>query len=169
MSIASLSREQLAALLKVAKADSHRNWLILHTGWRHGLRASEAISITAEQVCDGYLTVQRLKGSLRTCQPCSQELSEFARGKTGRLFNIQRRQLDNIVKHYAKLAGIPRHLAHSHACFKHTAAVLGLEGGMKIPELQAYLGHVSGSSTLQYLKVSEDAASKAFERAVGGL
>jgi integrase len=38
---------------------------------------------------------------------------------------------------------------------------------MSIPELQTYLGHKSGSSTLAYLKIGEDEASEAFAKAIG--
>jgi integrase len=35
-----------------------------------------------------------------------------------------------------------------------------LDGGKSINEVQAYLGHKSGNSTLQYLKVDEEQAAE---------
>lgn len=44
--------------------------------FRHGLRATEVVSLTRDNFADGYLDVQRLKGSNRTVQvlavpPCA--------------------------------------------------------------------------------------------------
>lgn len=65
----SLSGEQLLALLAVAKANHHRDWvLILLTYW-HGLRASEAVNLTAADFQAGFVRVQRGKGSDMTLQP----------------------------------------------------------------------------------------------------
>lgn len=64
-----LSREQMIALLAQARMSRERDWVLFLVSFWHGLRASEAVSLTAEHFADGYLNVQRLKGSLRTVQP----------------------------------------------------------------------------------------------------
>src|SRR5450755_1654946 len=64
-----LNRTELLALLRVAKEQSERDWLLLLTTFWHGLRASEATGLKTDQIRDGYLSVQRLKGSLKTRQP----------------------------------------------------------------------------------------------------
>ena len=69
MRIVSLSQDELLDLLRVAKEDSEDNWLMIATTFWHGLRASEAITITGKNIRDGYLTVERLKGSEKTTQP----------------------------------------------------------------------------------------------------
>ena len=61
-----LTRDELRALLTVAKAHSERDHLMILTGFWHGLRCSEIVKMRGTQIRDGHLTVQRLKGSLKT-------------------------------------------------------------------------------------------------------
>jgi integrase/recombinase XerD len=166
MSMHSLSKEQLGRLLEAARKESYRDWLLLHTGFCHGLRASELCGLTAADVRGGYVTISRLKGSEPATQQCSQALTDFAKGKTGRLFGIRRRQLHNIFVKYAAAADIPEHKRHAHV-LRHTCAVLMLEGGAKINEVQKRLSHRNGGNTLKYLEVSNEAADQAFAAACG--
>jgi integrase len=140
--------------------------MMISTAFRHGMRASEITQLTAEQVRSGYITVLRLKGSDTNVQACSPDLKEYAQGKTGRLFDIERRQFHNVIRMHGKTAGIPEHKRHSHV-LKHSCAMLMLEGGGKINEVQKRLGHKNGGNTLKYLAVSDDAAGRAFQAAVG--
>jgi len=64
-----LTRDELRALLTVAKAHSERDHLMILTGFWHGLRCSEIVKMRGTQIQDGHMTVQRLKGSLKTTQP----------------------------------------------------------------------------------------------------
>lgn len=124
------------------------------------------------QIRDGYLTVPRLKGSLPTVQPLlgeERQLLESLSASVGlqnRLFPFTSRTFQNIMHRYGGVAGIPYHKCTPHK-LKHTCAMLALKGGIKINELQAYLGHKSMSSTGMYLKEDDDTASKAFAKAVG--
>lgn len=63
-----LDREQVVSLLSCARAGRERDWVLFLVSFWHGLRASEAVGLTPENLADGYLNVQRLKGSLRTIQ-----------------------------------------------------------------------------------------------------
>src|ERR1041385_913796 len=72
-----LSREQLLGVLGHARAARERDWILLLVSFWHGLRASEAVSLTPEHFADGYLTVQRLKGSLKTTQPLVEHEDEL--------------------------------------------------------------------------------------------
>jgi site-specific recombinase XerD len=65
----SLSGEQLLALLATAKAQHHRDWVLILVTYWHGLRASEAVNLTAEDFEAGCVRVQRGKGSDVTLQP----------------------------------------------------------------------------------------------------
>jgi integrase len=166
----SLTQDELARLLKVSEsAPLHR--LAILVAFNHGLRASEVTTMTGGQVKDGYLRVKRLKGSLETIQrllPNEKELELISAsvGNEGRIFNFSSRWFQKLMNRYGKMAGIPAHKSHPHS-LKHSCAMLGLEGGMKINEVQAYLGHKSLASTGQYLKVNDETASLAFAAAVG--
>lgn len=176
-----LSREQLLGLLAQAKAARERDWVLFLVAFWHGLRASEAVALTPENFVDGYLSVQRLKGSLRTVQPLVEDESELlneraaveawlARHKTlcpdaarRRLFPISRVQFYRLMRRYGRLAGLPQHLCHPHV-LKHSIAMQSIrEAG--IENVRQYLGHRSISSTGEYLKVSDQEASREVGRA----
>ena len=65
----SLTPGELLAVLQAAKNHSTRDWALLLTIYRHGLRASEAAALELRDIKDGQLTITRVKGSLRTVQP----------------------------------------------------------------------------------------------------
>jgi len=173
-----LSREQLLAVLGHAKAARERDWVLLLVSFWHGLRASEAIGLTPEHFTDGYLAVQRLKGSLRTVQPLVSDENELLNereaveawlarhetahggaGRAKRLFPISRVQFYRLMRRYGRLAGLPQHLCHPHV-LKHSIAMQSIrEAG--IENVRQYLGHRSISSTGAYLKVTDEAASAA--------
>jgi len=64
-----LDEQEVLALLRTAKSRSQRDFTMLLLTYRHGLRASEVAGIRLDDIENGHLTVARLKGSLRTCQP----------------------------------------------------------------------------------------------------
>jgi integrase/recombinase XerD len=165
-----LTKSELESLLKVAKASSPLDELLMLISFNHGLRVSEVLALTKDNFVDGYLIVQRLKGSCRTAQKLLPNeaalLAEYKIPECGRLFPIHRQTAWRHVKALGVAAGIPAHRVFPH-CIKHTTAKIGLSGGMSIPELQTYLGHKSGNSTLQYLREDDQTASSAFAAAVG--
>ena len=166
----SLSIAELDAFLNVAKKHSERDYLMFLVTFLHGLRISETLSLTAANIVDGALVIQRLKGSKKTTQtllPSELDGLEALAKTDGLFFPICRMTAHRRIKAYAEEAGIVSYKAHMH-CLKHTTAMQALDGGMKINELQTYLGHVSGKSTLMYLRVNDETASKAFAAAVGG-
>jgi integrase/recombinase XerD len=169
--VESLSKEQLSSLLSHAKSARRRDWLMILVAYWHGLRASEVIAITVDDLKDGYLTVQRLKGSNKTVQqlvehsdPLLNErvgLIDYTRGMLGnqKLFPICRQTFWSIVRRYAKAAEIPAHLAHPHI-LKHSIAMQSIHSA-GIENVRKHLGHKSMSSTGEYLKVSDSDASNA--------
>ena len=166
----SLTKTELGSLLAVARRHSEADHLMLLVAYNHGLRVSEVLSLTKENLQDGALVIQRLKGSKKTTQtllPSELDGLEALAKTDGLFFPICRMTAHRRIKAYAEEAGIVSYKAHMH-CLKHTTAMQALDGGMKINELQTYLGHVSGNSTLMYLRVNDETASKAFAAAVGG-
>jgi integrase len=180
-----LTREQLVAVLREAKAARERDWVLLLVAFWHGLRASEAISLTPEHFADGYLSVQRLKGSMRTTQPLVEDENELlneraaieawlsrhktanaGNGRGKRLFPVSRFHFYRLMRRYGRAAGLPQHLCHPHV-LKHSIAMQSIrEAG--IENVRQYLGHRSISSTGEYLKVSDEAASSAIAAAARG-
>ena len=140
-------------------------------GYWHGLRASEVVGLTADAIQDGYITVQRLKGSERTTQelighadPLLDErraLIDYTRGMAGnqKVFPVHRSTFWRMVKRHAKTAGIPliRITTHSlkHSIARHTIENNGVDLVKKI------LGHKSLASTGKYLERTDEEASRA--------
>ena|ERR1700734_621305 len=173
-----LSKREVVALLKAAKAHKTRNWLMILVAYSHGLRASEVTQMQADAVKDGHLTVARLKGSLKTVQPLlwdenpllneRQGLSAFVdlvHGKQ-RLFPVTRQHFWRLVQRYAKAAGIPERKRHPHI-LKHSIALQTIKKA-GIENVRQYLGHKSIASTGAYLKVSDGDASTAMSLALKG-
>lgn len=141
-------------------------------GYLHGLRASEVIAIKGGDLKDGYLNVQREKGSERTVQALltsenplldeRQAMMERAL-KTPSfhpLFNITRQTFFNYMRRYGRAAGIPAHLCHPHN-LKHSCGTHMYEKTKNLALVQKWLGHVSGSSTMVYLNTSQAQADRA--------
>jgi len=145
---------------------------MLKVAFLHGLRVTEFTSLTRESIKDGYLQVQRLKGSLKTVQPFvknddpdldeSVELSELYKAlKPGeRLFPMTRNGVYKLMQRAGERAGIPSHKLHPHA-LKHSCAMVAIDK-IGIQRVRQYLGHKSIASTGEYLKESDETASRAF-------
>ncbi len=165
----SLTKPELDDLLSVAKTHSEMDYLLFLVIFNHGLRVSEALALTKDNIVDGYITVQRLKGSRKTTQPLlpQERAGLLALAATsGLFFDIDRKTVWRRLQRYGAKAGIPAHKLHAHA-LKHSTGRLAYEAGLGIPEIQAYLGHVNGKNTMVYLEATEEQAASAFAAAVG--
>jgi integrase len=169
-----LTQEQLLDVLQIAKRFSDRDWLAILLGYNHGLRIQEVCSLTPSNFASGYLTVQRLKGSLKTTQPLIESSNPLLNersaveawcgrfGARQRIFTIQRSMLGKLFEKYARLAGVPQHHRHfsvlKHSLAMHTIQQSGIEN------VRQYLGHKVISSTGQYLRVDDAQASAVIQR-----
>jgi integrase len=160
-----LTREELLRLLARAKRARERDWtLFLVTFW-HGLRPSQAISLTPEHFAGEFLD---LPDGLRTVQPLVSDANALLDETAGvaallqahrdahagdgagrRLFPISRVQFYRLMHRYGLEAGLPKHLCHPRALKRSIALQLLLEGG--IQKAHAHLGHRSILSTCAYL------------------
>lgn len=166
-----LSKAELHALLAIAREHSERDWLMFLVAYLHGLRVSEVVGLTRDNVGDGMLDVRRLKGSRRTVQPLvehsnpllneRQALIDLAASKhpNQTLFKVGARQAERLFARYAAAAGIARHQRHPHV-LKHTCGLQVFERA-GINKTQTWLGHKSGASTLMYTRVSDAEAAPA--------
>lgn len=168
-----LTKEQLLAVLRSARAASEREWLMCVCSYWHGLRASEITGFKRDAVQDGYLTIARVKGSERTTQllikhshPLLDErvpLETYCLKSSSNapVFKMSVRTWERKFKRLALAAGIPEHLAHPHV-LKHTAAHHLIETeGVKLHEVKKRLGHKSLQSTGKYLEIRDSQADAA--------
>lgn len=178
-----LSHDQVTTLLKVARAHSDRDYLMILLAYRHGLRATEVCSLRVRQfditANDIFLDVQRLKGSLRTVQPLFPEEREpvlmriagkrpndylFPGKKPGK--HLTRVMFYLLFHRYCKETGIiAAHLSHPHIA-KHTLAMHVIQKA-GIENTRRFLGHRNLQSTAHYLKADDATASKAVAAAMG--
>jgi integrase len=156
-----LTKVELLKLLTAARAHKERDFLMILMAYSHGLRASEVVAIQRDDIKDGHLDTERLKGSLQTRErllehenPLLNERFAFfaflekAKPKK-RLFPITRRQFGRIVARHAKTAGLPKHKRHPHM-LKHTMGAEIYEKTKDLRLVKAWLGHKRESSSLIY-------------------
>lgn len=171
MAIQSLDRDELLAVLGQARKKSFRDWLLILIAFCHGLRASEVVHLKASNFSSTHLTVQRLKGSLKTSQPLHEDAEPLLNERAAvrlilrnarpnqRVFNISRVRFFQIFQQHSKAAGIPKHKQHPHV-LKHSIAMQTIEKA-GIENVRQYLGHKSIGSTGAYLRVTDDEAAGA--------
>jgi integrase len=169
-----LTKDEIVKLIR--EIPNERQKLMIAVGFLHALRVSELISLTKANIRDGYVTVQRLKGSMKTTQPFvrhpepelneADRLTELAQTlkQHERLFPMTRNGVLKLMQRAGKRAGIPAHKLHPHA-LKHACAMETIDK-IGIQRVRQYLGHRSIQSTGEYLKESDESASKAFAAAM---
>jgi site-specific recombinase XerD len=165
-SINFLTQDEMRRLFDVI--DSKRDYAIFLLAYRHGLRASEiGILSTADLDLKQYrLRIHRLKNSLdgqHMLQPDEvKALKAYLKERnsnTPALFlsrnntPISRRRLDELMKHYGELAGIPESKRHFHA-LKHSIATHLLDAGADLRFVQDWIGHASIKNTVIYAQLT---------------
>jgi site-specific recombinase XerD len=171
--MAVLSREEMFAVLKVARRRRTRDWCMLLVAYLHGLRTTEVCGLKLTDLKNGALSVQRLKGSRWTVQPLYsnpeplldeiRSLREWLRerpaGASDALFTSQkggalhRCQFFRIFQSIAKAAGLSASVRHPRV-LKYSRASHLLDGNTSVAAVSEILGHRSLNSTLQYVKAA---------------
>jgi integrase len=168
-----LTIPEIKKLLSEVNNDRHKT-LILVT-FCHGLRASEAIEMTREDIQGGHVRVQRLKGSKKTVQPYvvsddpeldeSRRLTELYNNSQPKeqLFNSTRIGFYKLMRRAGARAGLLLERCHPHA-LKHSTAMLAIKE-LPIHAVAQLLGHKSLNSTSAYLSISDKRACGMFAKA----
>jgi site-specific recombinase XerD len=159
-----LEVDEVRRLLRVIT--SKRDRAVFLVTYRRGLRAHEPGLLKLSDFQRDRLYVRRGKGSVsREYSLTPEEVHALriylrARGTApGPLFlsrnhrPISRRRLDELMKRYCELAGIPAAKAHMHA-LKHASATNCLDHGGTLQDIKEILGHRKISSSERYLHTS---------------
>lgn len=169
-----LSRDEFRTLLTDRRITT-RQRLMFKVGFWHGLRVSELTSMVREDIVDGYVTVQRLKGSMKTHQKFQEhpdtlldesvELRQLVKDlQPGeRLFPMTRFGVHKLMQRMALRTELPRHKMHPHV-LKHSIAMQSIKAA-GIEMVRQHLGHKSIASTGSYLRASDEQASLAITSA----
>jgi integrase len=183
-----LEPTEVLSVLRVAKAKGPREWAMIIVAYKHGMRASEVCNLKIDDLdlTNGYIVVERLKGSLRTTQAITEHRGEpllnepralrewlrhrrddgsdylFTSQKGGRL---DRSQFFRMFRAVAFDAGLAVQKRHPHA-LKHSLASHLVAANVNLALVKQQLGHKSIGSTMRYVTISDNQASRATTRAL---
>jgi site-specific recombinase XerD len=161
-----LTQPELRALFRVITRKRDRALFLI--AYRHGLRASEVGLLHVDDVnfAQQRLTIRRVKRSLPGIYPLRADevtalkahLRERKRHSPTLFLSqrgtpISRRQLDTLMKHYGKEAGIPASKRHFHV-LKHSIATHLLDAGADLRFVQDWIGHASIKNTVIYAQLT---------------
>lgn len=160
-----IGKEVILSILEFAKKDSYRNYILLLTLWKTGMRNSEVIKLCKRDITDNTIIVRNAKGNKDRVIPLESELGNLLglfcdRLKPkDRLFSISDRQVRNVVYKYSP-DGLD---VHPHT-IRHSFAVHCLKNGVNLRTLQKILGHSSLTTTQVYLDVVGDDIKEDFRK-----
>ncbi len=183
LSMIHLEPSEVLSVLRAARAKGAREWAMIVVAYKHGMRASEVCNLRLDDVDlkNGSIVVDRLKGSLRTTQAVTEHRGEpllnelkalrewlrrrpddrseylFTSQKGGRL---DRSQFFRLFRTIASEAGLPAEKQHPHV-LKHSIASHLVSANVNLALVKQQLGHKSIGSTIRYVKMSDQQASKA--------
>jgi len=149
-----ITQEEISGILDKAKKDRYRNYILLLTMSRTGMRVSDIVKLRKRDIDENNIIIRQGKGKKDRVIPLENELANLlglyidGLKPKSKLFPITERQIRNIVYKHA-----PKDLdVHPHT-FRHSFAVHCLKQGMNIRSLQKILGHSNLTTTQVYLDV----------------
>jgi len=147
-----LEKTKIDDMLERSRNDNKRNYLILLTLWRTGIRNSELVNLKKRDIKDDELTIRQGKGHKDRIVPLANHLSDLLQYHMAkiplneRIFPITTAQIRNIVHRYQPGGEVVK--PHT---FRHSFAVHCLKQGMNLRSLQKILGHTDLATTAVYL------------------
>lgn len=151
-----LEKSKVDEMLNRARADNTRNYLILQTLWRTGMRNSELTNFTKHDIKPDQITIRQGKGSKDRIVPIDANLFDLLTLFTAKinlddkLFPLSDMQIRNIVHRYEGDEKVHPHM------LRHSFAVHYLKSGGNIRALQKILGHKDLNTTAVYLDLIAD-------------
>jgi len=146
-----LKKTQIDSILERARQDNKRNYLLLLTLWKTGMRNSELVNLKKKDIKDDEIIIRRGKGNKPRMIPLDSHLGDLLTYHSADLTNedllfpLSTAQVRNITHKYQGVEDV-----HPHT-FRHSFAVHCLLQGMNIRSLQIILGHSDLATTAVYL------------------
>jgi len=151
-----LEKSKVDGMLDHARADNTRNYLILQTLWKTGVRNSELRNLKKRDIKKDEITVCGGKGGKDRVIPIDASLWDLLTLFTADLnlddflFPLSDMAIRNIVHKYQGDEDV-----HPHT-LRHSFAVHCLKSGMNLRSLQKILGHSNLDTTAIYLDIVAD-------------
>lgn len=165
-------KSEVIEFLGQVKKDSMRNYLMLLTLWRTGIRVSELVRLKKSDLKEDQILIRMGKGKKDRLVPKEKELGDIlsiymdTKKHDDLIFPISIRQVRNIIYKYStyEIRDDERvYKFHPHT-FRHSFAVHCLKTGMNIRSLQKMLGHSDMSTTSVYLDLAGKDVIEDFEK-----
>jgi integrase len=155
---------ELRSILQVAYENDRHVHLALLTALCHGLRVSELLALTPDDLVGGYLRIVAAKDGVVALQPLHKSdnplfdeariLPAHAHGirltDGSRLFPWTRQWLDQVLKAYGALANVHPDKLHMHS-LRHSCAMLVFRTTISLGSVKNMLRHKSWAAPLVYL------------------
>jgi integrase/recombinase XerD len=182
-----LTEEELSRMLGAARTTNYRDYVLLAVMAGGGLREAEVVEIRLkdfqEAATDQILLRIRGKGEKVRNVPLSPELWRLVQkfvllsdrsfnshldarkplfvSRVGKDKPLTTRSVQNIVKKYARAAGITK--AISPHSIRHTVGTNMAINEAPLLVIQQFLGHADPKTTLRYIRRAEELATRAYQ------
>ncbi len=169
-----LKENEIRKLLSSPPREKIRDRVILRILYKCGLRVSELTNLRIQDIdfTEAMITIRGGKGGKDRVVPVDADtltMIEFYKdgAEEGFLILSERcepistRQVERLVKDYAKTAGINKNV-YPHM-LRHTFAVHCLKAGMNLRSVQKMLGHSSLTTTQIYLDITGEDVKRDYE------
>jgi len=165
-----LEQEQVEEILQAAETSSTRDYLLLRFMWRTGVRVSEVINVTPNDIefKNRAVNIRKAKGGRQrrvyldedTLKMLSEYILALDTPEDSPIFPISRVQVFYIVKKYGNMVGVK---IHPHT-LRHSFAINMVRQGTDLRRLQLMLGHSSLSITQVYLQFNDNDIREAYDK-----
>jgi len=146
-----LEKTQVNEVLKNARNDNRRNYLILLTLWKTGMRCNELTHLKKKDIKKNKVTIRKGKGNKPRIVYIDSNLEDLLAYHSADMnlediiYPLSNTQIRNICHKYEGELNV-----HPHT-FRHSFAIHCLLHGMNIRSLQLILGHSDLNTTAIYL------------------
>lgn len=161
-----LDENELEAIFKAAKTTNYpkRDYALCKLSFRHGLRCSEALALTWNDVDfnNARLHIHRLKNGISISHPLIGEELRYLKalqreGKKPYLFysrkgqQLTSRAVRHLISNIGKLVGMPK--LHHHQ-FRHSCGFHMAMKGIDTITIKDWLGHKDVTNTMIYVNLA---------------